>query len=246
MKFFAFYEDLINEARYYSDEKFNWVASNIGDWIFDSVVQTPALIKSLPLKSKFEEYVSSSSSKPITKNEDLILSMSFMESFLNSLSQGEAQKFVKESMERYPLVKSKISNYLKRDIDLTVQKRRGRPPGVKNKPKIDLSDPSIKIIRRIKPEQPQEPVQPIQSVPTPEPIEPETTALIQKFKGRPKKYDDQLSPFERAKFRKEGPGMIKSLEGKIESLNHQAEEIRQRVLKIMNDIDKRKKFFGKE
>ena len=254
MKFFYFYEDLLTEARYFSEEKFDWVASNMGTLILDSTIERPSSITSLPFFKQFKEWLSENTTKPTETHEDIVLSLDYLEQFLNFLNPRDSQRFMKEAMERFPLVKSKIVSYLKPGMTSQPSttdgtgKKRGRPPGVKNKPKIDLSDPSIKIIKRYKPEEPidvtkqinPQPTQP-QSEPKVEPKEP-----VKKSLGRPKLYNDDLTAFERTKYKKEGPGMIKSLEGKVESLNYEAEQIRQRILKIMGDIDKRKKYFGIE
>jgi len=255
MKFFYFYDDILLEARYYSDEKFNWVAQNIGGWILDSTIDSPWKIKSLPLYSEFKDFLKSNTSKSTATDDDMVLATDYIENFLNYLSPRDAQKFIKEAMEKFPKVKTNIVNYLKPQVDAGVEgKRRGRPPGVKNKPKIDLSDPSIRIIKRYKPEEPidvskgssttKEPqiVQPdVQNEPE---IEQPNLQTSPKRAGRPKLYNDNLTTVERTKYKKEGPGMIKSLEGKVESLNYEAEQIRQRILKIMTDINKRKNFFG--
>lgn len=257
MKFFYFYNDLLLEARYYSDEKFNWVAQNIGGWILDSTIDSPWKIKALPLYNEFKDYLRSNTTKNTSTDDDMVLATDYIENFLNFLSPRDAQTFIKGSMEKFPRVKENIVNYLKPKVDTGVEgKRRGRPPGVKNKPKIDLTDPSIRIIKRVRPE---EPVDVTKG--TPQRMEPQITQpdvqnepeseqpdvqSLQKRAGRPKLYDDNLTAFERMKYKKEGPGMIKSLEGKVESLNYEAEQIRQRILKIMGDIGKRKKYFGIE
>lgn len=254
MKFFYFYDDLLTEARYFSEEKFDWVANNIGTWILDSTIERPSSITSLPFFKQFKEWLSENTTKPTETHEDIVLALDYLEQFLNFLNPRDSQRFMKEAMERFPLVKSKIVSYLKPGMTTQTSstdgtgKKRGRPPGVKNKPKIDLSDPSIKIIKRYKPE---EPVDVTKKTPPPSTLqEPEFTAQpeepIKKALGRPKVYNDNLTGVERAKYKKEGPGMIKSLEGKVESLNYEAEQIRQRILKIMGDIDKRKKYFGIE
>jgi hypothetical protein len=48
MKFFLFYEDLLSEARLMSDEKFDWIVKNLGEWLFEELYSKPQLINSLP------------------------------------------------------------------------------------------------------------------------------------------------------------------------------------------------------
>lgn len=262
MKFFYFYEDLLTEARYFSNEKFDWVAKNIGTWILDSTIERPQSIRLLPLLSQFKEWLASNTNKPFETDDDIILATDQIEGFLNFISPRDSQRFMKEAMERFPLVKSNIASYLKSGKteepipSVDSGKRRGRPAGSKNKPKIDLSDPRIKILRRYKPQEPTavtnislpepevEPIMPEPVVTTDEPSF--STEKPMKKMGRPKIYNDELSSMERNKFKREGPGMIKSLEGKAESLNYAAEQMRQRILKIMDEIAKRKKYWGQE
>lgn len=252
MRFLNYFQDYITEARYYSDEKFNWVAQNIGTWILDSTIETPSAIKNLPLLPQFKEWLASNTTKPTQTNDDIILATDYLDRFLNQLSPRDSQKFMKEAMERFPLVKSKIVSYLKtgkpspEDTDISMGKRRGRPLGTKNKPKIDLSDPSIRIIKRVKPEEPvaqtQLPTEPVTVAPTPEPEEPSKEIR----RGRPKVYSDDLSPMDRNRFKMEGEAYIAYLESKKNLINNKIEQFNRQLEKIQAGIEKRKKFWDKD
>lgn len=248
MRFLNYFQDYINEARYYSDEKFNWVASNMGGWILDSTIDNPVKIASLPMFDEFKRWLSTNTTKSTKSNDDIILATDYLDSFLNSLSQRDAQNFIKTAMERFPIVKTKITNYLKNEIQDTIGKRRGRPPGSKNKPRIDLNDPSIKVIRRVKPE----PIEPITNItktetqpqqiqqPSIQQLEPTTRDIK---RGRPKLYSDELSNVDRARFRQEGKDYWEFLEAKKRVIDSKIRQFNAQLEKIQSNIDKRKKFW---
>jgi hypothetical protein len=248
MRFLNYFQDYINEARYYSDEKFNWVASNMGGWILDSTIDNPVKIASLPMFDEFKRWLSTNTTKSTKSNDDIILATDYLDSFLNSLSQRDAQNFIKTAMERFPIVKTKITNYLKNEIQDTIGKRRGRPPGSKNKPRIDLNDPSIRVIRRVKPE-PTEPITTITKTetqpqqiqqPSVQQIEPTTRDIK---RGRPKLYSDELTNVDRARFRQEGKDYWEFLEAKKRVIDSKIRQFNAQLEKIQSNIDKRKKFW---
>lgn len=249
MRFLNYFQDYITEARYYSDEKFNWVASNMGSWILDSTIDNPVKIQSLPMLQEFQSWLSTNTTKATKSSDDLVLATDYIDSFLNSLSPRDAQNFIKTAMERFPIVKTKIANYLKDEIQDNIGKRRGRPPGSKNKPKIDLNDPSIKVIRRLKPA-PQEPVQDISKdlppVTPPSVIDQPEVKISTPRKGRPKVFSDETSAIDRARFKQEGKDYWEYLEAKKKIVDNKIKVFNQQLVKLQSNIDKRKKFWGIE
>lgn len=243
MKFFLLYDDLLTEGKYFSDEKFEWVSKNIGGWIFEDVVNNSARILGLPFFDVFKRWLEEFTQAKTKTNDDMaIATEEHIANFLNELDKKQSQNFFRIASERFPKVKQGILSYGKPER-VPGEVRRGRKPGTKNKPKINLSDPSLKIIKRTKlaPEPVVEP-EPMEIPSISEPnIEPS-----EKKMGRPKKYFDDLSTYERIKFEKEGAGGIKKLEGKKEVFSHQVEIMRQRIIQITNEIEKRKKYFGIE
>lgn len=253
MRFLNYFQDYITEARYYSDEKFKWVASNIGSWILDSTIDNPVKIASLPMLEEFKKWLSTNTTKSTKSNDDIILATDYLENFLNILNQRDAQNFIKTAMERFPIVRTKIANYLKNDIQDTIGKRRGRPLGSKNKPRIDLNDPSIKVIKRMKPvptepvpdiSRTTEPVTPIQKIDIPTTQEPAVPKDGRR--GRPKVYSDDLSNVDRARFRQEGRDYWEFLEAKKKLIDRKISQFTSQLEKIQSNIDKRKKFWNIE
>jgi|688.fasta_scaffold00014_112 hypothetical protein len=246
MRFLNYFQDYITEARYYSDEKFNWVASNMGSWILDSTIDNPVKIQSLPMLQEFQSWLSTNTTKATKSSDDLVLATDYIDSFLNSLSPRDAQNFIKTAMERFPIVKTKIANYLKDEIQDNIGKKRGRPLGSKNKPKIDLNDPSIKVIRRLKPA-PQEPVQDISKdlppVTPPSVIDQPEVEISTPRRGRPKVFSDETSAIDRARFKQEGKDYWEYLEAKKKIVDNKIKVFNQQLVKLQSNIDKRKKFW---
>lgn len=227
MKFQYFFEDLLIEARYSSDEKFDWIASKMESWLFDKMYAVPNMLMSQRWAPKFKDYVKNNTNEPVETEAQLVMALDNIDGFLQSLPKRDSQEVIKQISLSFPDIAAKISRFGKSETP----GKRGRPFGSKNKtskPKnvevgIDVIKPEPKII----------PTQ------TSEPSEP-------KRQGRPKLYDDGLTGGERAKYRREGPAMIKSLEAKAESLDNEVNLMISRIKKIMADVEKRKKFFGQE
>lgn len=246
MRFLNYFQDFISEARYYSDEKFNWVAGNMGEWILNSTIDNPIKISALPYLSEFKSWLSTNTVKPHQTNDDIILATDYIENFLNFLPQKDAQKFVKEAMERFPIVKAGIVNYLKPELEKKVTGRRGRPPGAKNKPKSVLDLPGTRIIKRSKIDEPVI-IPKIEKQTEPEIVEPsiDDTPQIPSKRGR-KKIESEFTNLERSTFKKEGPAYVDFLISKQRLLDSQIKELTSRIHILQDKIDKRKRFFGIE
>lgn len=228
MKFFDFYTDLISEARYSSDEKFDWIASKMESWLFDKMVSAPYLIKSMKWAPKFREYIKNNTREPFETDSNLVMALDHIEDFLQSLSKRDSQDVIKDIMISFPDIKAKISRFGKPEV----AGKRGRPVGSKNIPKVDRGldiDISLSSPKISEPEVSDEPIM-----------------TSPKRAGRPRIYNDDFTAMERSKYKKEGPAMIKSLEARVESLDNEVNMTIARIKKIMADIDKRKKFFGIE
>jgi len=231
MKFFDFYDDVILEARYSSDEKFDWIASNMETWLFDKMVRNPVLMRSMRWASKFKEYLKNNTNEPYDTDSNLVMALDRIEDFLQKLSKKDSQDIIKDVTNVFPDIKSKIARFGKPEV----AGRRGRPFGSKNKPRAPKDD--ISIDKVVSAPQVIDPV-----LPEPEEITPQPVKKL----GRPKIYSDEFTSMERSKYKREGPAMIKSLEAKAESLDNEVNLTIARIKKIMADIEKRKKFFGIE
>lgn len=228
MKLNYFFEDFISEARYLSDEKFECIVNNMGEWLFELFYQKPSLIRNLPFYEQFKTFVKFRTTEKANSDEDLVAALDRIDDFLNILSAKDSQKFIKDITSTFPNLNEKINRCGKPE---SIGKR-GRPFGSKNKPK---DQPQIKPVPKSEPEIDFE--KPIQK---PDVVEPSRGA------GRPKIYDDKFSAIDRYRYRKEGPEMIQSLESKVKSMDSQVNQIIGRIKKIMKDIDRRKEFFGIE
>lgn len=228
MKLQEFYSDFLFEARYLSDEKFECVVNNMGDWLFEIFYRRPNLVKSLPFYNEFKSFLKSNTTEKSETDEEIVFALNRIGDFLNMLSAKDSQKFIKDITSTFPNLTEKINRCGKPEST----GKRGRPVGSRNKPK---DQPQIKPVPKPEPEIDFE--KPIQKLDV---VEPSRGA------GRPKIYDDKFSAIDRFRYRKEGPEMIQSLELKVKSMDSQVNQIIGRIKKIMKDIDRRKEFFGIE
>lgn len=226
MKFFYFYEDLITEARMLSDEKFNWVSEKMGDWLFGELFGNPQKVQSLPFIEQFKDFLKNKTTEKSETNSDLVMGLHNLKDFLNQLEPKDSQFFIKKVSTDYPTIAQKILRFGKSEEP----GKRGRPIGSKNKQKNDFGDIDIMVT----PKKVSEPKQEIQ----PQQVEP-------KKRGR-KPIESPFTAIERHIFKKEGPEKITKLEDKITELNSDIDQIVGRIKKIMQDIDRRKSFFGIE
>lgn len=220
MKFFLFYDDLLSEARMMSDEKFDWIVNNIGDWLFEELYSKPQLINSLPNMDQFKTFVRYKTTEKADTDSDLVGALHRIGDFLNMLNPKESQNFIKSVSSTFPKIAAKILRFGKPEPT----GKRGRPAGSKNR--IKDIEPEIDTNISMAPKRPE--VQ--------EPSEP-------KKRGR-KPIEGPLTSMERYLYKKEGPEKIQNLELKVKELDSEIDHTVQRIKKIMQDIEKRKNFFG--
>lgn len=220
MKFFLFYDDLLSEARMMSDEKFDWIVNNIGDWLFEELYSKPQLINSLPNMDQFKTFVRYKTTEKADTDSDLVGALHRIGDFLNMLNPKESQNFIKSVSSTFPKIAAKILRFGKPEPT----GKRGRPAGSKNK--IKDIEPEIDTNISMAPKRPE----------AQEPSEP-------KKRGR-KPLESPLTSMERYLYKKEGPEKIQNLELKVKELDLEIDHAVQRIKKIMQDIEKRKNFFG--
>lgn len=227
MKFLYFYEDILTEARSMSDEKFEWITKNLGEWLFNDLVEKPVLVNSIPGIERFKNYLKVRTTEKANSDEDIVSALDRLEDFLNMLSPRDSQTMIKAIMEKFPNVRYKISRFGKPEL---TGSKRGRKPGSKNKPKEKID--TFTTISK-----------PISTAPP----APQMAPTIQEPKKRGRKsIDSPFTAIERHIYKKEGPEKIKKLEDKVEELDNEVTQTIVRIKKIMADIEKRKKFFGIE
>ena len=226
MKFFYFYDDLIIEGRMLSAEKFTWISEKIGDWLFGELFGNPQKVQSLPFFEQFKNFLKKNTTEKIDTNSQIVMALHYLKDFLNQMEPKDSQFFIKKVSIDYPTIAQKILRFGKPEEP----GKRGRPMGSKNKPKKDLYEPNILTTPK-KISEPSTEIQPTQ-------IEP-------KKRGR-KPIESQFTAVERHIFKKEGPEKIKKLEDKVTELDADIDQMVGRIKKIMQDIDRRKSFFGIE
>lgn len=247
MKFLNFYEDLIVEARFFTDEKYEFIINNIGDMLFAALLDSPSKVSEIPEIERFKNYLKTMTTEKITSMDDVAYNITYIGDWLKTFKDSEFSKIINGIFTKFPKIKVDVNNFKKpkRDPNLPPS-RRGRPPGSK-------SEPKPKEFTRVLSRTPIEPMDmPIGSsekeeVPV-EPTEPKSTLYLKpgetlRKRGRKPIYDG-LTSMERMKFRNEGPEMIQKLEDKAEKLDKSVTDTIKRIKEIFVAIDKRKKFWG--
>lgn len=228
MKFFEIYEDFIYEARLISDEKFDWIIQNLGDWLFEELYSRPQLVNSLPYLEEFKTFIKYKTTEKKDSDEDLVSALYRIDDFLNLMPAKQSQDFIKSVSTTFPKIAFKISRFGKPE---TLGKR-GRPFGAKNKiKKVDYRpEPELDITKgKIEPQT----------------IKPTLSQSEPKKRGR-KSLDSPFTAIERHIFKKEGPEKIEKMETRVKELDSQVNQTIQKIQKMIRDIDRRKNFFGLE
>lgn len=124
----------ISEARTYSDEKFEWITSNIGSWIVAQAEVNPKFKAKVQALEELRNFQMSRKFTLDSTPEKVNAAMSSFGDYLNMVSSRSSSNFIKEVTSLSDEIKQKILSY-GRPVGLGTGKR-GRPAGTKNKPKI--------------------------------------------------------------------------------------------------------------
>ena len=93
MRFYEFYEDLVSEARNYSDEKFEVVSKKMANWLLDEFAGAPGQVIRMPMYTEFKRYLLNKG-VDAQNEEDVILGFDNLESWLNELDSRLSQRFL--------------------------------------------------------------------------------------------------------------------------------------------------------
>lgn len=256
MKFSSIYEDLILEERPLSNEKLDMVVDALPEIIFTELSNNPRSVFNLPQISYFKERAKEMYGQDydVTDPDILLLIINdHLESFLNKgMNAVQQTRFIKQLKSGYPRIAEKIDALIKKPSKW-VEGGRGRPP--KKKEEKGFEFPLEYQGRRLVPIG-SRPINQIQQPPSydfnPEEYEDEPfqkndeVSSEPKRRGRPKLYDDSMSAMKRWKIKKEGPEAIDALQKKHDAIQTDVDKQLERMKKIMQDIETRKKYFGLE
>jgi hypothetical protein len=242
---------LLREARFVSDEKYDFIIKNLGNLLFNELVNNPVKVNAIPEINRFKSFLKFNRNVEVKNDEDVVYNLDEIGDWLRNFSDMEFTKIMNGIFSFFPNVKRGVDtfNVVKRDPSLPPS-RRGRPLGSTKKPgnKIIYS----KVISR-RPLEPKDVELEPQSMEfrQGEPkvdIEPKTSSNIDskdelRKRGRKPK-DDGFSNYERFRFQKEGPESIEKLENRALELDKQVDEIMKKIRSLYADADKRRKFFN--
>jgi hypothetical protein len=244
MKFYNFYEDLLIEGRFFSEEKYNFIINNLGDLLFEQLIDSPERVQEIPEYQRFMNYLKFNTTVDVNGVEDVAYNVSHIGDWLRKFSDSDFSKIVNGIFRAFPKIKLSVDNFRKppRDPNLPPSKR-GRPPGSKNvKQPVQFS----RELSRTKIDEPEDMI-----IGLDEPVAPKEPKSIRYLKpdetlrkrGR-KPIDDGLTAMERAKYKQEGPEGIEKLKTKWTRVDAEVQKMIDMIHKIENEISKRKRYFG--
>ena len=238
MKFFQFYEDLVLEdrGRPMDSERFDKLTSLFGKYLFDEFASKPAQLSRVPMYSELKKYAISKQGPGEDANDvdQLVLMLSpdadeksnLIYDWLNTLPQLTAQKFMNSVSDMFPNIGEK-KRYFEKPEGYQPSGR-GRKRGSKNKPKTPIiSRPPIV----------QEPVVVSEPVTSQEPevdLDFTLTEPVSVEKGK--------------RGRKPGltPKTVDRISQNLYKVHTNMENQLSKMKSLMDDLIKRKDFFGKQ
>lgn len=233
---------ILEKKKLTRDEKFFWVAKNMGNWLYDQFFLNNKMAENLPFFDMYKTYLIQTKRISGFSVEALVKSLrsdednkNNYEDFLSVLQPQMSEDIVDEIKKKYPSIKEKIDRYGKKEIN--PNERRGRKrlekknkvtsAIVKGRTDLDMS--------RLKP------LSAVQSEPELEPIvEPKPESGK---RGR-KKLDRDFTPIEAGRWKLEGIGQLKKIEKRIDKYEAQSTKLTNEIIRLQRDLDRRRQFFG--
>ena len=235
MKFSDLLEDLLNEGKHFTDDKYNRYIENAGWWLFDLFQNFPSDITTMPGYAEYREFVlnnSKYSREELKTFDDLVYTLPDYYGYWLNVIAKNPDSLMGRTIKLYNL-QDKVSGR-----DLSTPKKRGRKPKVQNvEPEVADDDAmahvdqAVEKRRRGRPSIPDELKKkyvpkgtprgrPRKVVPEPEvepelPVEPMDEPVVKKRGGaRPGAGRPNMSKYEPTMV----PSKIKTLEDRIASL----------------------------
>jgi hypothetical protein len=127
MKFSDLLEDLLNEGKKFSDEKFDLYMENAGWWLFNLFQDTPSDVRKIPELDDYLNYARKKSRDKIETVDDMVYSLpDFYGDWINLMDESKSNTVMSRTIARFNL-QDKMSGR-----DSSVQKKRGRKPKSQN------------------------------------------------------------------------------------------------------------------
>jgi hypothetical protein len=218
------------------DDKFYWVAKNIGGWISDLFFMNNKLIKTIPFYDTYKNYLIVKTKVNVTDLDSVIDSFKTeYEAFLMLLDPQKSEDVIDEFKKQYPVIKEKIDRYGKKEVN--PNERRGRKR-LDKKPKVTSAIVKGRTdldMSRLKP------LSAVQSAPELEPVSEPTPESGKR--GR-KKLDRDFTPIEAGRWKLEGIEQLEKIEKRIDKYEAQSTKLTNEIIRLQRELDRRRSFFG--
>lgn len=127
MKFSDLFEEILNEGKKFSDEKFDLYMENAGWWLFNLFQDTPSDVRKIPELDDYLNYARKKSKDKIETVDDMVYSLpDFYGDWINLMDESKSNTVMSRTIARFNL-QDKMSGR-----DSSVSKKRGRKPKSQN------------------------------------------------------------------------------------------------------------------
>ena len=220
------------------NDKFFWVAKNMGAWLYDEVYYSDYDLNRLPFFDMYKFYLARKTQVDRNSREAIGKSLlEYYEDFLNVMDAQKSEDVVDEIKLRFPNIAQKIANYQKKESN--PNEKRGRKKLVRG-PKITSA------IRQGRTDIDMSRLKPLSAVQqTPEPvIDPVNVTEPAGGKRGRKKLERDFTPIEAGRWKLEGIGQLKKIEKRIDKYEAQSTKLTNEIIRLQRDLDRRRLFFG--
>ena len=218
------------------DDKFYWVAKNIGGWIYDLFFMNNKMIKTIPFYETYKSYLILKTRVNVSNPEAVVESLKTeYETFLSLLDPQKSEDVIDEFKKQYPVIKEKIDRYGKKEVNPNEKRGRKR---LDKKPKVTSAIVKGRTdldMSRLKP------LSAAQSAPKLEPVNEPTPESGKR--GR-KKLDRDYTPIEAGRWRLEGIEQLEKIEKRIDKYEAQSTKLTNEIIRLQRELDRRRSFFG--
>ena len=253
MKLNDTYDDLILEVkkRLMDDEKFEWVTSNIGEWLYEIIMVNHNLMSQIPYYIWFRTWLSNNYNQINRNNNEYMLEAIRLHygEYLNNLREKDSDTIIDDLKKQFPSLKMRIESFGKKEKN--PNERRGRKP-LEKKPKITSAIKSGRLstlngVNNLSRLKPISTTKPNEDPKITIPLEPtDNTSDEPKKRGR-KPFEGEthgLTYQQRHIMKKEGLDGITRIENRIETLDNETTRITRKIIELEKEIQIRKKILG--
>lgn len=223
------------KKRLTGNEKFLWITQNMGGWIFNEVISNFKKIELIPYYGKYKQYLRLKTKVDTNSLDSVVWSLTEnYEDFLNVMGDQDSEKLIDELKKYFPSISEKILGYQKKETN--PNEKRGRKK-LEKRPKVTSAIVKGRTdldMSRLKP------LSTVQNKPEVKSVDPSPEV---KKRGR-KPLSGEFTSQEVGRWRHEGIGQLEKIERRIDKYEDQSSKLTNEIIRLQQDLDRRKKFFG--